>query len=445
MTTTVRPDEKTTSLQDRRAQYLPRGLASTTPIIVDRAHGSEVWDVDGRHYIDFAGGISTLNVGHTPEGVTKAIAAQAERLIHMAMPVAAYEPYIALAERLANLLPSGRPAKTLLLNSGAEAVENAVKIARVATGRTGIIAFENGFHGRTNLAMALTGKERPYKAGFGPFTPDVFHARFPYRYRCVCGGDHDGCSIENGQDLERLFATTIAADQVAAIIVEPVQGEGGFVVAPAEWLRTLRAICDREGILLIADEVQTGFGRTGRMLAVEHSGVQADLIVLAKSIAAGLPLSAVVGRAEIMDAPNPGSIGGTFGGNPVACAAALAVLDMFDEDDLVARGARIGAIIANRFAGMAERYRIVGEARGLGAMQALELVTDRATKQPARQETAAILRRCLDDGLIVLKAGLYDNVIRVLTPLTIEENLLNRGLDILERALAEEDRQLTAG
>jgi 4-aminobutyrate aminotransferase/(S)-3-amino-2-methylpropionate transaminase len=421
----------------RRRDAIPRGLATTAPVVVDRAHGAEVWDVDGKRYIDFAGGIGTLNVGHTPEPVVSAVKAQAEKLIHMCFAVSQYAPYIELAERLSVVAPGVFPKKTLLLNSGAEAVENAVKIARVATGRTAIVAFDNAFHGRTNMAMALTGKERPYKLGFGPLAPEVYRAQFPYRYRCSCGGHPERCAIESGEDLERLFATTVSAQNVAAIIVEPVQGEGGFVVAPAEWLRILRRVCDREGILLIADEVQTGFGRTGTMFALEQAGVVPDMTVMAKSLAAGMPLSAVVGRADVMDAPGPGGIGGTYVGNPLACAAAMAVLDLFDSEEILARGRRTGEIIAARFAAMAERYSLIGETRGLGAMRAIELVTNRETKEPARLETSDILAACHARGLIIIKAGLYDNVVRILAPLVIEEALLNEGLDILEGAVAE--------
>lgn len=435
---TIESGRRTAEWLQRRERAIPRGIATTHQIVVDHAHGAQVWDVEGRRYIDFAGGIGTLNAGHTPDEVVAAIGEQARKLVHMAFPVAYYEPYIELAERLSALMPGSFAKKTLLLNSGAEAVENAIKIARAATGRPAVIAFENAFHGRTLMTMTLTGKHRPYRSGFGPFAPEIYHARFPYRYRCGCGGNHERCPIESGEDIEQFFATTIPAEEVAAIIVEPVQGEGGFVVAPPEWLRMLRRVCDREGIVLIADEVQSGFGRTGRMFAVEHAGIEPDLVVLAKSLAAGLPLSAVVGRAEIMDGPAPGGVGGTYGGNPVACAAALAVLDLFARDDLAGRAARLGEIIAARLQGMAERYALIGEARGLGAMQAIELVTDRETKAPAKEATARIIHRCLDEGLIVLKAGLYDNVIRILVPLVIEEQQLREGLDILERVVAEE-------
>jgi 4-aminobutyrate aminotransferase/(S)-3-amino-2-methylpropionate transaminase len=436
MTTTTSTKTNTQRWLEKRAEYVPQGLFTYHDIVVDHAHGAAVWDVDGNRYIDFAGGIGTLNVGHTPERVVQAIQEQAAKLIHMAFPVASYPGYIELAERLATIAPGETAKKTLLVNSGAEAVENAVKIARAATGRPAVIAFENGFHGRTLMGMSLTGKEKPYKVGFGPFAPEIYHARFPYAYRCDCG-DHERCPIESGQDLERFFAETVPAERVAAIIVEPVQGEGGFVVAPPEWLRTLRRICDREGIVLIADEVQTGFGRTGEMFAVEHAGIEPDLMTLAKSIAAGMPLAAVVGTAEIMDAAGLGGIGGTYGGNPLACAAALAVLDLFEQDRLVERAAGIGAVVAQRFRAMASRYPLIGEARGLGAMQAIELVTDRTTREPAAPAASEIIHRCLDEGLIIIKAGLHDNVVRVLVPLVVEDRLLEDGLNILEGVVAD--------
>ena len=436
MQTDVSAETRTAEWIERRNSFVPRGVATYDPIVVDHAHGAEVWDVDGHRYIDFASGISTLNVGHTPAEIVGAIQRQAERLLHMCFSVSYYPQYIELAERLAGSVTWGGANKTLLVNSGAEAVENAIKIARAATGRSAVIAFENAFHGRTSMAMALTGKERPYKVGFGPLAPEVYHARYPYRYRCDCA-DPDTCTIESGEDLERLFATTVSPGSVDAIIVEPVQGEGGFIPAPTDWLRKVRQLCDREGILLIADEVQTGFGRTGRMWAMEHADVAPDLMVLAKSIAAGLPLAAVVGRAVVMDAPGPGGIGGTFGGNPLACVAALAVLDMFEAQDLVTRAQRIGQILEERFAAMATRYELIGEARGLGAMRAIELVSDRRSKEPAKHETSLVLERCLGRGLIVLKAGLYDNVVRVLAPLTIGDRLLNEGLDILEEVIGE--------
>jgi 4-aminobutyrate aminotransferase/(S)-3-amino-2-methylpropionate transaminase len=436
--TTSRSDE----IWAERERWVPRGVSTYAHVVAKHAHGAEVWDVDGKRYVDFAGGIGTLNVGHTPHEVVEALQQQAEELIHMCFSVAIYEPYVALARRLAEVTPGTFAKKTMLVNSGAEAVENAVKIARFATGRPNIIAFDNAFHGRTLMGMTLTGKDRPYKDGFGPFAPGVYHAAAPYAYRCsdpACAHHTGGaapCPVETGQDVERLLAEEVPPDTVAAIVIEPVQGEGGFLVAPPSLLRRLRSICDRYGIVLIADEVQTGFGRTGRMFAVEHAGVVPDIIVLAKSLAAGMPLGAVVGRAELMDAPGPGGIGGTFGGNPLACRAALAVLDLFERDDLSARAAAIGETIFGRFTAMQQQVELIGDVRGQGAMVAMELVRDRVTKEPAREETAEIIHRCHEAGLIIIKAGLYDNVIRVLAPLVISDALLNEGLDTLERVLA---------
>lgn len=436
----------TTSRSDavwaERDRWVPRGISTYAHVVVERAHGAEVWDVDGRRYIDFAGGIGTLNVGHTPPEVVAALQSQAQDLIHMCFSVAIYEPYVDLARRLAEITPGDFPKKTMLVNSGAEAVENAIKIARYATGRPNVIAFKNAFHGRTLLGMTLTGKDRPYKEGFGPFAPGIFHAAAPYAYRCSdphcahnVGGDAP-CSVDSGDEVERLLATDVPAETVAAIVIEPIQGEGGFVVSPPSLLRRLRAICNREGIVLIADEVQTGFGRTGRMFAMDHSGVAPDLIVLAKSLAAGMPLGAVVGRAELMDAPGLGGIGGTFGGNPLACRAALAVLDLFERENLCSQAARIGQTIFTHLQAMQRRHDLVGDVRGLGAMVAIELVRDRGTKEPAPQETAEIIHRCHDAGLIIIKAGLYDNVIRILSPLVISDALLTEGLHILDRQLS---------
>ncbi len=438
ITSTSRSD----AIWEERNRWVPRGVSTYAHVVAERAHGAELWDVDGKRYIDFAGGIGTLNVGHTPELVVRALQEQAETLIHACFSVTIYEQYVELARRLAGITPGSFAKKALLVNSGAEAVENAIKIARFATGRPNVVAFHNAFHGRTLMGMTLTGKDRPYKEGFGPFAPGIYHSPFPYAYRCedpAClhnAPDGNPCSVDQGDELERLLAEEVPASSVAAIIVEPVQGEGGFLVAPPIFLRRIREICDREGILLIADEVQTGFGRTGRMFAAEHSGVVADIVVLAKSLAAGMPLGAVVGRADVMDAPNPGGIGGTFGGNPLACRAALAVLDMFEADDYPARAEHIGGILFDRFNGMQRRYDLIGDVRGLGAMVAIELVRDRASKEPAAQETAQIIHACHSAGLLVIKAGLYDNVIRVLAPLVISDSLLRDGLDILEREVA---------
>jgi 4-aminobutyrate aminotransferase/(S)-3-amino-2-methylpropionate transaminase len=343
------------------------------------------------------------------------------------------ELYIMLCERLAEITPGGYHKKALLLNSGAEAVENAVKIARAYTGRPAVIAFDNAFHGRTLLAMSLTGKVA-YKRGFGPYAPEVYHAPFPYSYRWP--GDAAASGPESLAALEELFRTTISADQVAALIVEPVQGEGGFIVPPPDFLPGLAAICRREGIVFILDEVQTGFGRTGRLFAAEHWGLEPDLMVLAKSLGGGMPISAVVGRGEVMDGPAPGGLGGTYAGNALACAAALAVIEIMRDENLPQRAMQIGELAEARMRQWAEEFDFIGEVRGLGAMLAMELVTDRASKEPAVAKTAGILHHCHDHGLVVLKAGLYDNVIRLLTPLTITEEELDRGLDILGAGLA---------
>ncbi len=432
---------KTDEIWAERERWIPRGISTYTHIVLDHAHGAEAWDVEGKRYIDFAGGIGTLNVGHTPDEVVAAIRDQAGKLIHTCFSVAIYQPYVELARRLSELAPGAGPQKAMFVNSGAEAVENAIKIARAYTGRKGVISFHNAFHGRTLMGMSLTGKDRPYKVGFGPFAPDVYHAQFPYAYRCprlncTHNGGTEDCAIENGEELEQILSTWKSAREIAAIILEPVQGEGGFIVAPQRFLHRVREICNREQIVLIADEVQTGFGRTGRMFAVEHADVTPDLMVLAKSLGAGMPLGAVVGRAEIMDAPDTGGIGGTFGGNPIACRAALAVLDIFARDNLVQRAGEIGKVVFDRFDAMKQRYPMIGDVRGLGAMVAMEMVKDRETKEPAKDETAQIIHRCHDAGLIIIKAGLYDNVIRVLVPLVISPELLQEGLDILEREVA---------
>ncbi|HEV3310402.1 MAG TPA: 4-aminobutyrate--2-oxoglutarate transaminase [Chloroflexota bacterium] len=446
---TIQTGSRVADAQTKRNKFVARGISTYAPgVVVDHARGAEIWDVDGKRYIDFVGGIGVLNVGHTPPTVVDAIRRQSEKLIHTCFSVAYYEPYLDLCERLVAVTPGRFEKKVALFNSGAEAVENAVKMARSFTGRAAIVAFENAFHGRTMMAMTLTGKERPYREGFGPFAPDVHHARFPYGYRCDCGvhaaavdntpgPDSDPtCPIENGDDLETVLER-IGAANVAAVIVEPVQGEGGFVVAPSAWLRKVREICTREGIVMIADEIQTGFGRTGAMFAVEHSDVEPDVILMAKSLAAGLPLSAVVGRAEVLDGPGLGGVGGTYGGNPVACAAALAVLDIFEDEHLVEKGNRLGEAVAAHFSRLAGKHALVGEVRGLGAMQAMELVVDRHTKEPAASETSDIIHACHLHGLLIIKAGTYDNVIRFLAPLTISQELLEKGLDILDGVMGE--------
>lgn len=417
-----------------REQYVPRGVATTVPFFVAHAQGARLRDVEGREFIDFAAGISVLNLGHRPEPVVAAIKEQVDRFLHVCAHVMLYEPYLRVAERLARLTPGAHAKKTLLVNSGAEAVENAVKIARAATGRRAVVCFEYAFHGRTFMAMTLTSKG-VYKTGFGPFAPEVYRAPYSYPYRCPGGGAPAACDLCTGRAFETFLKTHVTPSEVAAVIVEPVAGEGGFIVPRPEFLPTIAATCRRHGILLIVDEIQTGFGRTGRLFAVEHTGVVPDLMVLSKSLAAGLPLAAVVGQAEVMDAPPAGGLGGTFGGNPVSCAAALAALDLVTAPALLTRAARIGEMVQARLRDLAARHRLIGEARGLGAMAAIELVRDPVTKEPAVEETTRVIRECAQQGLLILKAGVFDNVVRLLPPLTITDHDLEAGLKILDEAL----------
>jgi 4-aminobutyrate aminotransferase/(S)-3-amino-2-methylpropionate transaminase len=431
------PGPRSRELMARREAAVPRGPFHATPVFVARGKGARIEDVDGNVFLDFAGGIGCLNVGHANDAVVKAASEQLGKLTHGCVHVTPYESYVRLAERLNAGVPGAFPKKTLFANSGAEAVENAVKIARAATGRPAVLAFEDGFHGRTLLAMSLTSKVHPYKAGFGPFAPEIYRAPYAYCYRCSYHLSHPSCAVACVDALEEVFKRYVGAEQVAAVIVEPVLGEGGFVVPPGEFLPRLRALTARHGILLIADEVQTGFGRTGTLWAVEHSGVVPDILIAAKSMAGGLPLSSITGRAELMDAPGVGGLGGTFGGNPVSLAAAHAVLDQMESGELFARARRIGEAFAARAALWRERYRVVGDVRGLGAMWAVELVKDRATKDPAKDEAGAVARRCWERGLVTITAGTFGNVIRTLMPLVIADDELAEGLEVLEGALAE--------
>ena len=421
----------------RRQAAVPRGSYNAVPIFVKEAKGALLEDVDGNRLLDFAGGIGCMNVGHADSRVVKAAAEQLTRFTHACFGVTPYESYVSLAERLNALVPGDFPKKTLFLNSGAEAIENAVKIARAATGRPAVLAFEDGFHGRTLLTMSLTSKVHPYKAGFGPFAPETYRAPYAYCYRCSYHLTYPSCGVACVDALEDYFKRYVAAEQVAAVVVEPVLGEGGFVVPPSDYLPKLRALTERHGILLVADEVQSGFGRTGRWWGIEHSGAVPDLLVAAKSIAGGLPLAAVTGRAEVMDAPGPGGLGSTFGGNPVALAAAHAVLDAMADPAFFARATRIGAAFAERAGRFKERLPLVGDVRGLGAMWGIELVRDRQAKTPAKDETAAVAKRCYERGLVTITAGTYGNVIRTLMPLVIGDDELQEGLDVLEGALAE--------
>jgi 4-aminobutyrate aminotransferase/(S)-3-amino-2-methylpropionate transaminase len=417
-------------LTELRGRYVPRGITTAHPMVADHAKGSELWDVTGRRYIDFAGGIGVMNVGHNHPHVMEAVRAQLGKVTHTSFQVVVYESYLRLAERLSAVAPTQGPNKAIFFSTGAEAVENAVKIARAHTGRQAVISFHGAFHGRTLLALSLTGSVTPYKQNFGPYAAEIYQAPFPYEYR--------GWSSERAlAALHELFESSVSPDRVAAIIIEPVLGEGGFVPAPAPFLQELRALTERHGIVLIADEIQSGFGRTGRFFAIEHSGVKPDLITVAKSLAAGFPLSGVVGRAEVMDAPAPGGLGGTYGGNPVACAAGVAVMDVMRDERLPERAARIGSILEERMQSWAKEHELVGDVRVMGAMAGMELVRDRKTKVPADTETAKLLGHARDKGLIVLRAGVHHNVVRTLMPLTIPDDQLEEGLDILGAALAQ--------
>lgn len=414
----------------RRNAAVARGVGNMHNLYAERAENAEVWDVEGKRYIDFAGGIAVLNTGHRHPKIMQAVAAQMEQFTHTCFQVMPYEPYVALAERLNALAPGKEAKKTLFLTTGAEAVENAVKIARAYTKRSAIVAFNGGYHGRTIMTLGLTGKVQPYKAGFGPFPAEIYHAPFPNALY--------GLSVEQSlAAVEHLFKTDVEPERVAAIVVEPVQGEGGFYIAPNEFLQGLRRICDQHGILLIADEIQTGFGRTGRLFAIEHSGVAPDLITAAKSLAGGFPLSAVIGRAEVMDAVGPGGLGGTYAGSPVACAAALAVLDVFEEEGLLERSRNLGEQLKARLNNLAGRFSCIGEVRGLGAMVAVELFKDSERRQPDADLTKAVVAKAAERGLILLSCGMYGNVVRILVPLTASAELVDEGLDIVEQTVAE--------
>lgn len=419
----------------RRESAVPRGSYQATPVFVARAEGAVIEDVDGNRFIDFAGGIGCQNAGHRASRIVAALRAQLDAFLHMSFSVTPYEGYVELAERMNRITPGQFAKKTLFLNSGAEAIENAVKIARAYTRRPAVICFEDAFHGRTLLTMALTSKVHPYKEGFGPFAGEIYRIPYGYCYRCAYSLKHPSCQIACAQRLEDVFKREVEAETVAAVLVEPVLGEGGFVVPPPEFLRTLHEICRKHGILLIADEVQTGFGRTGKMFACEHFGIAPDILVAAKSLGGGLPLASVTGRAEVMDAPCVGGLGGTFGGNPLACAAALAVLDVFATDDLLSRAEEIGKRFRECALTWQKRWPVIGDVRGIGAMQAIEFVRSAEKREPAKEEADRIARACYERGLIVLTAGTYGNVIRLLAPLVITDADLNEGLSVLDSAI----------
>jgi 4-aminobutyrate aminotransferase/(S)-3-amino-2-methylpropionate transaminase len=422
------PGPRSKEILERKERVVAGPLSVFLPVVVDHAQGATLTDVDGNTFLDFTGGVGCLNVGHSHPAVVAAAQEQLTRFSHTDFTIVPYEVYVDLAERLCELAPVRKPVKAAFFNAGTEAVENAVKFARAYTGRPAVIGFEGGFHGRTLLSLTLTSKTHPYKAGLGPFAPEVYRVPFPNEYR--------GPSSDEALDaLERALVTQIAAETVAAIVLEPVQGEGGFVVAPPEFVQGVRRLCDEHGIVFVVDEVQTGFGRTGRMFGIEHYDVEPDLITIAKSIAAGLPLSGVLGKAEIMDAPGDSAIGGTYVGNPVAQAAALAVLDVFEEEGLNDRSAAIGEHIRERMQAWQERWDAIGHVRGLGAMLAIELVQDRGTKAPAADLASEVVEQAAERGLLLLKSGIYSNCIRVLVPLVITDSELDEALGVWEQAL----------
>ncbi|MGZ4372312.1 MAG: 4-aminobutyrate--2-oxoglutarate transaminase [Gaiellaceae bacterium] len=422
------PGPRSREILERKARVVADPLSVYLPIVVAEGRGSTLTDVDGNTFLDFAGGVGCLNVGHAHPRVVEAVQEQAAHFLHTDFTIVPYEVYVTLAERLLAVSPFTGPAKAAFFNAGTEAVENAVKFARAYTKRPAVIAFEGAFHGRTLLSLTLTSKTHPYKAGLGPFAPEVYRLPFAQDYR-------GPSAAEALAALERAFITTVAAENVAAIVIEPVQGEGGFVVAPPEFLEGVRRICDDNGIVLVIDEVQTGYGRTGKMWGIEHYDVEPDLMTIAKSIAAGLPLSGVLGKAEIMDAPGDSAIGGTYVGNPVAQAAALAVLDVFEDENLVERAGQIGETIRSRMEGWQQRWDAIGDVRGLGAMLAIELVHDRGTKDPAPELATAVVEAASARGLLLLKSGIYANCIRVLVPLVISEGELDEALGVWEDAL----------
>ena len=434
--TTKIPGPNSQALSERRAQAVPRGLSHGTPIYVAKAEDAWLEDVDSNRYIDFAGGIGCANAGHRQEAVVDAIRGQLDKFLHMCVQVTPYEGYIRLAERMNEVTPGKFPKKTLFVNSGAEAVENAVKIARAYTKRPAIIAFEDAFHGRTMMTLALTSKTHPYKAGFAPFPGEVYRVPFAYCYRCSYNLKYPSCDLYCARHLEDTFKRVVANEEVAAVIAEPVLGEGGFIAPPPDYFKVLIELCHKHGILFIADEVQSGFGRTGALFASERYGIEPDLLVTAKSLGGGLPLAAVTGRAEIMDAPAPGGLGGTFAGNPLSCSAALAVLELFETENLLTRANELGDRFQRRAREWQRRWPIVGDVRGLGGMQAIELVKSKETKTPATDETKQITQYCYEHGLITITAGSYSNVIRVLVPLVATNEQMDEGLDVLESALA---------
>jgi len=431
----IKQGARTKTLLEKKEQYVARGISNLAPIFIEKAKGAILHDIDGNQFIDFYGGIGVVNAGHCPQGVVDAIKEQADKLLHSCFMVGMYEPYVQLAEKLCQITPGDHDKKAMFVNSGAEAVENAIKIAKAYTKRPGVIAFEGGFHGRTLLTMTLTSKVKPYKHEFGPFAPEVYKAPSAYCYRCMYKSNYPECGMHCLDYFERFFISEVDPENIAAMIIEPVQGEGGFIVPPKEFLVGLKNICEKHGIVFIADEVQSGFARTGKMFACEHFDVVPDLMTMAKGIASGMPLSAVVGRAEIMDAPTPGRIGGTYGGNPVACAAALATIELMEKEDLSGKAAAVGSKIVSRLNELQQQYPQIGDIRALGSMVALELVKDPQTKEPLKDAVPVIIEECFKRGLLTMGAGIYGNVVRFLPPVVITDEQLGRGLDIFTEAL----------
>ena len=427
-----------TELLDRRQKNIPQGPFNITPAFIKEAKGATMTDLDGRELVDFAGGIGVNNVGHSHPKVVQAVKDQADQFMHTCWHVGMYDSYVQLAEKLNHLAPGSFEKQTMFANSGAEAVENAVKAVRYASNRSAIITFENAFHGRTLLTMTMTSKLKPYKFNFGPFAPEVYRMPYAYCYRCPFNLKYPQCGVACADYLEEFFKNYVAAESTAAVVAEPIQGEGGFITPPPEYFPKLQAICRKYGIALVMDEVQSGAGRTGKFLATEHwDGVEPDVITMAKSLAGGMPLSAITGRADIMSKPHVGGLGGTYAGNPLSCKAALAVLDVLYSDGLLQQGAELGDKVRSRLQDMQSKYEIIGEVRGKGAMLGIELVKDRETKEPATDEAKKLTQVCYDKGLIILSCGKYGNVIRTLMPLVITDDQLERGLQILEEGLAE--------
>ncbi len=423
------------ALHELRNKVIAKGNASGTDKYIAHARGAIITDVEGQEYIDFAGGIAVMNVGHSHPKVVQAIKDQAEKFTHTCFMVAPYASPVKLAEKLCDAVPGGSPKAVMFANSGAEAVENAVKIARYYTKKTGIIAFECAFHGRTLMGMTLTSKVKPYKLGLGPFAPEVYRMPYANCYRCPFGKNYPDCNVACADHLEEFFISHVAAEQTAAIIIEPIQGEGGFIAPPKEYFQKLKAICEKNGVLMIADEIQSGMGRTGHMFAMDYYGIEADITTVAKSLAAGMPLSAVVGKKEIMDSVHASGIGGTYNGNPIACEAGLAVFDIFETEDLLGRAKKLGEKLEVILNALKEKHTLIGDVRGVGPMMAIELVHDRTDKTPAPDKAKALVKYCLEKNLMILACGTFGNVIRFLMPLVITDEQLEQGMQIVDNGL----------